>query len=142
MRRKVLQQFANMFPQRFLDLPQSEDLAAFVRLGSGVVVADFLSGRSRHGSTEFGPLRLCADYREWLQRECARHHVAIHGIVCARMRIHFAVSDVTARESFGHVLRWATFDFDCESEVATDERAYLSRLSAKKTWGYREKHDA
>jgi len=44
LRRKILQDLANVFCQRFVDLPAGYDLAAFGRHGSGLYQTDILSG--------------------------------------------------------------------------------------------------
>ena len=44
MRRKVIQDFANVFCQRFIDLPSGHDLATFAYLGSGSASLNILSG--------------------------------------------------------------------------------------------------
>jgi len=50
MRRKVLQDFANVFCQRIIDLPEGYDLASFAHYGSGkyslnvLTLADRLEG--------------------------------------------------------------------------------------------------
>jgi hypothetical protein len=136
MRRKVLQHFANTPPQRLLDLPSGFDLARFARLGTGTLEVDFRSGQCRHGGGLVAAFDLCAEHREWIDREAQRHHISKERLTGVTMTVDFAVSDVEEKHSYGHVYRSALFSFECRSEVRTDEKAYASHQKGQKRWGY------
>jgi hypothetical protein len=136
MRRKVLQQFANMLPQRFLDLPSGYDLARFARLSAGTLEIDFLSGECRHNGAPVAPFETCAEYRAWVDREAERHHIPREGLALVAMTVDFVVGDVEMKHLFRHDFRSAVFRFDCRSEVQTDEKTYASHQTAEQRWGY------
>lgn len=136
MRRKVIQHFANMFCQRFIDLPSGYDLARFVKLGKGTAALNILDGECTYNGSPVDRFDTCNEYKEWLFRELERHSIAPDTIVHARMEIDATVSNIEIKESFGHVLRSADFSFDCRSAIQTDEKTYSSRQFEEKRWGY------
>jgi hypothetical protein len=136
MRRKVIQHFANMLPQRFLDLPDGFDLAILAKEESGVVVFNVLQGTASINDALRPELRTAASYRAWLFGEAEAHRVPTDGIAHASMSVTFEVTGIEVKESFGHVSHSATFSFDCTSEVRTDERSYRCRSFGSKVWGY------
>ena len=136
MRRKVIQHFANMLPQRFLDLPEGFDLAILAEQKSGIVDFDFLNGTALIAGIPQPQLRTSASYREWLLREADAHGVPLEALQHASMNVAFEVSEIEVRESYGHVFRSATFKFECSSHLRTDEKSYVSSSSGTKAWGY------
>ena len=48
MRRKILQDFANVLCQQFIDLGSGGDVATFVALGSGEYALDLINGECSH----------------------------------------------------------------------------------------------
>ena len=136
MRRKVIQHFANMLPQRFLDLPDGFDLAALANEKSGVVVFDFLQDIASIDGVPHPEMRTSANYRAWLLKEAEAHGIEVGALLHASMTVAFQVTGFTVKESFGHVSRSATFKFDCVSELRTDEKSYTNRSSRTKAWGY------
>lgn len=136
MRRKVIQYFANMFPQRFLDLPSGYDLAVLAKAERGRALFDFLGGTSSIDGTSQPNLRTGASYRDWLLKEAASHGIDAGALVHASMEVAFEVTGIEIKESFGHVSHSATFTFQCASEVRTDERSYSCQSVGTKSWGY------
>ena len=136
MRRKVIQHFANMFPQKFLDLPEGHDLAILAKEKSGVVEFDFLQGTALIAGVSRPEFRTSTNFRAWLVRESEAHGIPFESLLQASMRVAFEVTGIEVKESFGHVSRSATFSFVCESDLRTDERSYVCRSSGSKAWGY------
>ena len=136
MRRKVIQHFANMLPQRFLDLPEGFDLAILAEHQSGIVDFDFLNGTASIAGIPQPQLRTSAVFRDWLLREADVHGVSLEALHQASMNVIFEITGIEVRESYGHVFRSATFNFECSSHLRTDERSYVSSSSATKAWGY------
>jgi hypothetical protein len=69
MRRKVLQDFANVFCQRLIDLPEGYDLASFAHHGSGKYNLNVLTGECSHNEVPIPKLRTCDTYAEWLRTQ-------------------------------------------------------------------------
>lgn len=136
MRRKVIQHFANMFPQRFLDLPEGFDLAVLAREKSGIVEFDFLRGIASIGDVPKPEMRTGASYREWLLRESAAHGIPAEALLHASMKVAFNVSGIEVKESDGHVFHSATFSFHCTRALRTDEKSCIGRSSGSKAWNY------
>jgi hypothetical protein len=136
MRRKVLQDFANVFCQRFVDLPDGHDLALLASLGDGTVVLDMLRGKCTWDGIPVPLLKRCAENREWLERQIKNHHFTIEDVKAASMALEFRVKNYVFEKSFGHDSSQATFLFKCTSEIRTDEVSYKGIYEGEKTWGY------
>ena len=136
MRRKVLQHFANMLPQRFLDLPSGFDLAVFANHQQGVALFNILNGEASIDGAPNVDLRTAGEYRVWLEREMVNHHIAQDELLKAELGVSFVVENVQVKASYGHQFRSAQFSFHCESNLRTDEAAYECRRSDVKVWGF------
>ncbi|MCC7248937.1 MAG: hypothetical protein IT473_09970 [Lysobacter sp.] len=136
MRRKIIQHFANMFPQRFLDLPEGVDLAVLADKKSGVAVFDFLEGTASIDGVRHPEMRTGDRYRTWLLKEAEAHGIPFDAFLRASMTVEFEVTNIRIEESFGHTFRSANFGFTCMSELRTDEKSYLIRSCGSKEWGY------
>jgi hypothetical protein len=136
MRRKVIQDFANVFCQHVLQVPNGYDLASFVYYGSGKYELNILTGESYRNGELIPKLGTCDDYKKWLQVQLDKHRIPRENILVANLEINVAISQIKARKSYGHEFVSALFSFDCSSEIRTDEAAYLSNASGEKTWGF------
>lgn len=136
MRRKVIQHFANMFPQRFLDHPEGYDLAILAKEKSGIVEFDFLQGTASIAGVPQPEMRTSANFQAWLLRESEAHGIPMESLLHASMKVAFEVTGIEVKESFAHVSRSATFSFECASGLRIDERSYVCRSSGSKAWGY------
>lgn len=136
MRRKVIQHFANMFPQRFLDLAEGLDLAVLAREKHGVVEFDFLQGTASIGGLSKPEMRTGAVCREWLLKEAEAHDIPADALLHASMNVAFEVTGIDVKESYGHVFRSAHFSFECTSQLRTDEKTYTGHASGAKSWEY------
>jgi hypothetical protein len=135
MRRKVLQDFANVFCQRFIDLPSGYDLATFVHLGSGFYFLDILTGNCSRDGIQIPPLMTCKEYREWLQTQLNKRNIPLE-VLRVSMRIKVLVSEVKVKTSFGHVFESASFECNCLCEIQTDEKTYVGNCRGAKAWGF------
>ena len=136
MRRKVLQDFANLFCQRVIDLPEGYDLASFAHYGSGKFSLNVLTGECSHNGSPIPKLRACDVYDEWLRTQLEKHGIDRNAIQEAAMEIHVVVRDVNVRSSYGHRFADAQFSFDCLSKIQTDEKTYIGRMAGNKKWGF------
>ena len=136
MRRKVIQHFANMLPQRFLDLTDGFDLAILAKEKSGKAEFDFLQGTASIDGVPQPEMRTSANFRAWLLREAEAHDIPMEALLRASMNVALEVTEIKVKESFANVFHSATFNFECASDLRTDERAYTCRSSGSKRWGY------
>ena len=63
MRRKVIQDFANVFCQRILQLPEGYDLASFVHYASGTYELNILTGKCSFNGDPIPKLRTCDEFK-------------------------------------------------------------------------------
>jgi len=136
MRRKVIQDFANVFCQHFIQLPSGYDLAAFVFLGSGRYELNILTGECNRQGLPIPKLQTCDDFKDWLLVQLDKHRIPPEGIKNAILKIDVTVSQLQVRESFGNEFASALFSFVCASEITTDEVSYYSNLSDQKAWAF------
>jgi hypothetical protein len=69
MRRKIIQDFANVFCQRIIELPEGYDLASFAHYGSGKYKANILTGECSRDGSPIPTLRTCGVYDDWLRAQ-------------------------------------------------------------------------
>jgi len=136
MRRKVLQDFANLFCQKIIDLPSGYDLATFAHHGSGIYTANVLTGECIFNGSPILSLRTCRDYREWLNVQLDKHGIQKDGIKEVTLRIKVKLDEVNIKSSYGHQFASAHFSFDCQSEIKTDEKSYRGSMTGQKAWGF------
>ena len=136
MRRKVIQDFANLFCQRVIDLPEGYDLASFAHYGSGKYKLSIVTGECSYNDTSIPKLRTCDVYSEWLSAQLEKHGVDPNGIQEAVLEIDVTVQEVNLRSSYGHRFADAHFFFDCHSRISTDEKTYIGHMSGNKKWGF------
>ena len=136
MRRKVIQDFVNVFCQRVIDLPEGYDLASFAHYGSGKYRLSILTGKCSHNARPIPKLRACDMYREWLYTQLEKHGIEQDGIQEATLEIDVDVQKVNVRSSYGHRFADAHFYFDCRSEITTDEKTYAGHMAGDKRWGF------
>jgi hypothetical protein len=135
MRRKVIQDFANVFCQRVLDLPDGHDVASFAHYGSGTYNANILTGECRFDDKPIPALQLCATYRDWLREQSEKHGILYEQIEAATLEVRVVVKDVDLRSSYGHRFASAHFFFECRSDIKTDEKSYVGQMAGDKKWG-------
>lgn len=136
MRRKVLQDFANVFCQRILDLPSGYLLAACAHYGTGTYHANILTGECTFNSRPIPTLQTCPEYGEWLTAQLEKHGIEKSGIKEVHVQIIGKVGNVRVRSSYGHQFAEARFAFDCRSEIRTDEKLYKGQMAGEKDWGF------
>ena len=137
MRRKVIQDFANVFCQRILLLPEGYDLASFVHYGSGTYELDILGGVCRFNGSSIPKLRTCDTFKDWLFAQLEKHHIPREAIEIANLTINVTVSQIDiGLLTPNHEYAMAHFSFRCHSEIRTDEKSYASEMSDEKKWGF------
>ena len=136
MRRKVIQHFANMLPQRFLDLPEGFDLAILAKEKRGTAVFDFLQASASIDGVYQPEMRTSASYSAWLLVEAERHGIPVSALLHASMNVTFEVTGIEVKESYGHIFHSAIFNFECASEFRTAARSYVCQSSRSKAWSY------
>lgn len=134
MKRKVLQDFANVCCQMFLTSMTNYDRINFVMFGSGPVEMDFLNQRCRHNGIAVSLLHYCFDYREWFLSRCKEHHVDVKAITTAELTVKMEVE--THRKKGGTPGSLTTsMKIDCSSLIVMDAQEYRSVMRDEQTSG-------
>lgn len=96
---------------------------------------DFLSLRCSHEGSPLSPLGYCVSFREWLEESCRKHSFEIGDLKEARLEVKMDVQ--TERPDSSPFAGWLapTITFECESRIATDEKAYTGRMSDTQKMG-------
>jgi hypothetical protein len=134
-RRKILQNYANVLCQHFIDLGSGADAGTLAELGAGQYRLDILDGVCTKDGDEISELSVCRHFREWLLEQLKKHQVP-PGVEAAVLEVDIGVSNVTVKESYGHVFGAAEFTYVCRSEIRTDEKTYAGMISGSKRWGF------
>ena len=135
MKRKIIQDFANVCCQMFLASLTNSDRINFVIFGSGVVSMDFLTQRCTHNNIAVSPLFYCISYRDWLNEQCAKHELDIARLTAAELRVEMKVR--TFRKVTGGIRGWlsTSMDFSCLSRITTKEREYTCEMADSQEMG-------
>jgi hypothetical protein len=132
-RRKVLQSYANVLCQHFIDLGSGSDARAFSELGSGHYKLDILTGVCTKDGARIPELKVCRHFRLWLMEQIEKDRVP-PGVESAVLAVDLTVANVRAKVP--HRLGAADFTYQCRSEVRTDEKTYVGILSGARQWGF------
>ena len=135
MRRKVFQDFANVFCQEFIDLGSGHDVATFVARGTGTYAMNLLTGECMHDGASIPELKACREYRDWLAEQMTKRGVP-PGLLSAVLAVRVVVRNGVVRESYGKRFGSADFEFDCRAELKTDEKVYVGQQAGTRSWGY------
>ena len=122
MRRKVIQDFANVFCQMFmcwrLGIPNNLDILE--TLGSGVLSIDVQTGACVYNATTALDLPIAHELHTWFIEALVKHHIPPAAIISAELTVAFHV-----RVEHKRRVRNRYLAFHCRSHIATDEKAYI-----------------
>jgi hypothetical protein len=127
MRRKVIQDFANVCCQMFLTSLSNYDQINLALFGSGLIHIDFLTMRCEHNKHSISPLFYCMHFRSWLEGQCQKHDIDYGKITKAELFVQVNLSLSYGKGELG----WLTSKMDlfCKSCIATAEKEYTSEMS-------------
>ena len=119
--------------------------AELVKLGSGELEIDALSGDCFFEGRPIPELSIAVELREWLKEDLGAHRIPIEALSRARLKAQLSFSEIPwgARQtnehyfSDGRTVRTAKMHrcvIRCESEVATVEAVYRSEFSDLEEW--------
>lgn len=135
MRRKVLQDYANVFCQMALDyrLAGQRDLEILSQHEKGQLQIDVLTGRCRIDGNDVRPLDFAVSLKEWFNSQLEAKRIAVDSVLESAVEIDFTIE---LRDE-GHPLTMTAYcHFGCKSVIRTDEKVYEGRLAGEKVWGY------
>ena len=133
MRRKVLQDYANVCCQMFLTSLSNYDRINLAIFGSGIIQMNFITMKCTHNKGSISPLYYCATYRKWLENQCIGHHIEFTDICRAEMTVMVDLS-LSRKEGLGELI--CNMALKCTSLIATEEKLYTSEMSDNLCTGF------
>lgn len=146
MRRKRLQHSADTLCQMFCGWRLANSYEGLERLGSGSLSVDVLVGSCRFDGTPIGPLNIAGELHSWLCEDLAAQGIPTGAVLRAGLTARLSIAAIGSRpratpvqylRADGKPVRSGGFyrcKIECESEVATDEATYRSRLTDMEEW--------
>jgi hypothetical protein len=144
MHRKRLQHAADTICQMFCGWRLIESKPSLLKLGSGTLEIDAITGQCRFEDKTTGQLNIAEEIRAWLRRDLESNEIPIAALTGARLAVELSFSVVPWNErtgeiflSGGRVTRTPQMNrciMKCESNVTTDEVVYRSTLIETQEW--------
>ena len=144
MRRKTLQHAADTMCQMFCGWRLIESKPNLLKLGSGTLEIDAITGQCVFQGKTTGQLTIAEEIRAWLQQDLATNKIPIAALTGAHLVVKLSFSVVPwnepTRESFysdGKAIRTERMNrcvIECNSNVTTDESIYRSGLMEVQEW--------
>jgi hypothetical protein len=134
MRRKALQGVANNLCQMLSGWRMRiEDLEVLSQTPDGVLIFDVLGGSVAHDRTGALSLSVAGELNAWLKDRLASLNIPLSAVKSATLRAAFKTDRIPTDKE-----RIVSFDWTCESSVATDEETYSGRLVEAHQWHTRK----
>jgi hypothetical protein len=144
MRRKRLQHVADTMCQMFCGWRLITSKPNLVKLGSGTLEIDAITGECRFQGKILAQLTIAEEIRAWMHHELATNNIPIAALTSARLAVNITFSVVPCSEpskeifySGGKAVRTNKMNrciLECSSSVTTDETAYRSKLGETQEW--------
>ena len=144
MREKRLQHAADTMSQMFCGWRLIGSKPNLLKLGSGTLEIDAISGQCLFQGKTIGQLTIAEEIRAWLQQDLATNKIPIAVLTGAHLAVRLSFSVVPwnepAREIFysdGKTVRTEKMNrcvMECDSNVTTDEGVYRSQLKEVQEW--------
>jgi len=144
MRRKRLQHAADTICQMFCGWRLIESKPSLLKLGSGTLEIDAITGQCRFDGKTTGQLSIAEEIRAWLRRDLESNEIPIAALTGARLAVELSFSVVPWNERTGEIFFYAgkatrteqmnRCTMKCESSVTTDEVVYHSKLIETQEW--------
>lgn len=129
MRRKVLQDVANTLCDMLVGWRMGADLEALSELPDGALSFDVLSGSVTHDQRGELDLYIARELSAWLKHRLESLSIPLGALTSATLRAEFKTDRIKTDKK-----RIVSFDWSCESSVATDEKTYVGRLVEAHQW--------
>jgi hypothetical protein len=134
MRRKALQDLANVFCQMFVGWRMGNDVSLLIGAGSCSITIDVLAGTA---FIDKKPARLyiAEELSAWFMSRLQELNIPSVGIVSANLHVNQTLRlEETKSKKVAH------FGFRCQSKIETDERSYQGCLAESHSWHEPKSH--
>ena len=126
----MLQDYANKVCEIFAGWRIAmADLERLRDIGSGSISIDLLTGATRLNGDDVDPLTISEELAAWLADRAEKDRVPLDELSAATLAVSFRVADDSRGQ--GNGLR---VEFECASELQTDERSYAGQLVKRESW--------
>jgi hypothetical protein len=129
MRRKVIQNYADVLCHMAIGWRMEDDLEKLAELLDGSIEVNILTGRALHSQAGDLSLRIAGEMQAWLKQRLSVDRIPEDAVVRAEIRLDVRTDRIRTDKK-----RIVSFDWDCHSILATDERTYESQLAEAHTW--------
>jgi len=129
MRRKILQDHANVFCQMLVGWRMGGDLERLHALGSGHLSIDVLTGACTHNEGVVSELHVALELNAWFLERLAQHSIPVQAISHASVDADLSVSEEPRQRGTCALLAW-----ECQSIIRTDDASYVGQLSEEHKW--------
>jgi hypothetical protein len=129
--RKIFQDFAHVFCQRFIEVPSPLDLVNLYILDVGRLDFDILAARARFNDYPVDPFPCMCKARLWLEERLVSENIPRSELIGATLKVTFRTTVDRSRLPFPS----AKFNLACESQIVSPDRSYAASIEAEKAWG-------
>jgi hypothetical protein len=132
LRRKALQELANALCPMSVGARISPDLSILADLPDGTIEVDLLRATAHHSTAGPIDLHLPGELSSWLQERLASLSIPREAIRTARVSATYQTDRLPTNRD-----KIVSFDWRCNSALATDEKEYQGSLLESHTWHHR-----
>jgi hypothetical protein len=145
MRRKRLKHAADILCQMFCGWRLSNCKPELVKLGSGKLTIDALSGNCQFNGVAIPELSIANEIKLWLREDMERSHISMECLTRAALLAMLNFDEITWHDRKGKDMffnnggavkadRMHRCVIDCESEITTNESVYKSHYHEVEEW--------
>ncbi len=132
MRRKILNDHANVFCQMLVGWRMGTDLELFSRLGSGQLSVDVISGIAEFNGRSIERAFIAKELQAWFRNRLAKHQIP--GEAIRQARVDAEVVTVVSKPGKRRRRGSTRFSWNCRGVIETDEAHYEGHLTKEYEW--------
>jgi len=129
MRRKILQDHANVFCQMLVGWRMLEDLGRLRGLGSGNLALNVLTSAVTFEGSPIEPLFIAKEISTWFAARLEKYEIPREEIHVAIVEAEITLEEVKRGRRSATILDW-----NCRSLIRTIEKEYIGHLAERHTW--------
>lgn len=129
MRRKVIQHYVDVLCHMAIGWRMAEDLEKLAELPDGTIEIDLRTGSTVHSTAGNVDLWIAKEMQAWLRQRFATDRIPEDHILRAELRLISKTDRIKTDKK-----RIVSFDWDCHSLIATDQKTYEGHLKEAHRW--------
>ncbi len=145
MRRKRLKHATDILCHMFCGWRLINCKPDLVKLGSGTITIDALSGHCEFNEASIPELSIATEIKLWLREDMERNRIPLESLVRATLKATLTFDEIAWRERTGtdqfysenapvYTERMHRCIINCKSEVVTDDTVYSSHYKDLQEW--------